>query len=119
MRRNALGWSMRWGFDACLDYKDTSAPIRAQLTDTAPQGVDVYFDNTGGDILQAALFAMRMNGRVSCCGAVSMYDGKPLPGPFGVPGLLITKRLPHGRVHRLRLHAPRRRRGTRSFHVGA
>ena len=81
------------GFDACLDYKDTSAPIRAQLADSAPQGVDVYFDNTGGDILQAALFAMRMNGRVSCCGAVSMYDGKPLPGPFGVPGLLITKRL--------------------------
>jgi NADPH-dependent curcumin reductase CurA len=81
------------GFDACLDYKDTSAPIRAQLTDAAPQGVDVYFDNTGGDILQAALFAMRMKGRVSCCGAVSMYDGKPQPGPFGVPGLLITKRL--------------------------
>jgi NADPH-dependent curcumin reductase CurA len=81
------------GFDACLDYKDTSIALREQLVRTAPKGIDVYFDNTGGDILQVALFAMRMKGRVSCCGAVSMYDGKPRPGPFGVPGLLVTKRL--------------------------
>jgi NADPH-dependent curcumin reductase CurA len=81
------------GFDACIDYKDTSAPLRNQLGDAAPDGVDVYFDNTGGDILQTALFAMKLKGRVSCCGAVSMYDGKPRPGPFGVPGLLVTKRL--------------------------
>lgn len=81
------------GFDACLDYKDTSAPLRNQLAEAAPEGIDVYFDNTGGEILQAALFAMKMNGRISCCGAVSMYDGKPSPGPFGVPGLLVTKRL--------------------------
>ena len=81
------------GFDACIDYKNTNAPLRDQLATAAPKGIDVYFDNTGGDILQAALFAMRMKGRVSCCGAVSMYDGKPKPGPFGVPGLLVTKRL--------------------------
>lgn len=81
------------GFDACIDYKNTNAPLREQLAQAAPKGIDVYFDNTGGDILQAALFAMRMQGRVSCCGAVSMYDGKPRPGPFGVPGLLVTKRL--------------------------
>jgi NADPH-dependent curcumin reductase CurA len=81
------------GFDACIDYKDTSAPLRDQLGKVAPDGVDVYFDNTGGDILQTALFAMKMKGRISCCGAVSMYDGKPKPGPFGVPGLLVTKRL--------------------------
>ncbi len=81
------------GFDACIDYKDTSAPLKDQLREVAPEGLDVYFDNTGGDILQTALFAMKMNGRVSCCGAVSMYDGKPQPGPFGVPGLLVTKRL--------------------------
>ena len=36
---------------------------------------------------------MNLKGRVACCGAVSMYDGKPKPGPFGVPGLLVTKRL--------------------------
>lgn len=81
------------GFDDCLDYKDTSAPLRDQLGKAAPDGIDVYFDNTGGDILQAALFAMKMKGRISCCGAVSMYDGKPSPGPFGIPGLLVTKRL--------------------------
>lgn len=81
------------GFDACIDYKSLEAPLRDQLGKAAPGGIDVYFDNTGGDILQAALFAMRMNGRVSCCGAVSMYDGKPKPGPFGIPGLLVTKRL--------------------------
>lgn len=81
------------GFDACLDYKDTSSPLKVQLAAVAPDGIDVYFDNTGGDILQTALFAMKMKGRVSCCGAVSMYDGKPQAGPFGVPGLLVTKRL--------------------------
>ena len=81
------------GFDACLDYKDTSAPLRKQLAAAAPDGIDVYFDNTGGDILQAALFAMKLKGRISCCGAVSMYDGKPQPGPFGIPGLIVTKRL--------------------------
>jgi NADPH-dependent curcumin reductase CurA len=55
--------------------------------------VDVYFDNVGGPILQAALFAMRLHGRIACCGAVSMYDGGPLTGPVGVPGLLVIKRL--------------------------
>lgn len=81
------------GFDACLDYKDESAPLPKQLAAACPHGVDVYFDNTGGDILQAALFAMNNGGRIACCGAVSMYDGKPRPGPFGVPGLIVVKRL--------------------------
>lgn len=81
------------GFDQCLDYKDTSAPLRKQLAAAVPKGIDVYFDNTGGDILQAALFAMRQRGRIACCGAVSMYDGKPTAGPFGIPGLIVTKRL--------------------------
>lgn len=81
------------GFDACLDYKNADMPLPKQLSAAAPEGVDVYFDNTGGDILQAALFAMKNQGRIACCGAVSMYDGKPRPGPFGVPGLLVVKRL--------------------------
>lgn len=92
--REKCDWVVKeLGFDACLDYKDTSIALRHQLAQACPNGVDVYFDNTGGDILQVALFAMRMRGRISCCGAVSMYDGKPRPGPFGVPGLLVTKRL--------------------------
>lgn len=81
------------GFDACLDYKDESTPLPKQLRKECPEGIDVYFDNTGGDILQAALFAMKQRGRIACCGAVSMYDGKPRPGPLGVPGLLVVKRL--------------------------
>ncbi|MEE4360864.1 MAG: NADP-dependent oxidoreductase [Pseudomonadales bacterium] len=81
------------GFDACLDYKDLQTPLPKQVRAACPDGVDVYFDNTGGDILQAALFAMNNRGRISCCGAVSMYDGKPRPGPFGVPGLIVVKRL--------------------------
>ncbi len=81
------------GFDACLDYKDTGLALPKQLAAAAPAGVDVYFDNTGGPILQSALFAMNNRGRIACCGAVSMYDGKPQPGPFGVPGLIVVKRL--------------------------
>ncbi len=79
------------GFDACIDYKGEELP--AALGQHCPRGVDVYFDNTGGPILQAALFAMNLHGRVACCGAVSMYDGGPLTGPVGVPGLLVVKRI--------------------------
>jgi NADPH-dependent curcumin reductase CurA len=79
------------GFDACVDYKGEEVP-RA-LAEHCPQGIDVYFDNVGGNILQAALFSMRQHGRIACCGAVSMYDGGPLTGPIGVPGLLVIKRL--------------------------
>jgi len=79
------------GFDACIDYKGED--ISAGLASHAPNGVDVYFDNTGGAILQSALFAMNQNGRIACCGAVSMYDGGPLTGPVGIPGLLVVKRI--------------------------
>ena len=81
------------GFDVCINYKSEDRSLRDRLQAAAPNGVDVYFDNTGGDILQTALFAMNLKGRIACCGAVSMYDTKPRPGPFGVPGLLVTKRL--------------------------
>jgi NADPH-dependent curcumin reductase CurA len=79
------------GFDACIDYKGEDVP-RA-IARHCPGGLDVYFDNVGGPVLQAALFAMRNFGRIACCGAVSMYDGGPLTGPVGIPGLLVIKRL--------------------------
>ncbi len=79
------------GFDDCIDYKGEDVP--AALGRVCPGGVDVYFDNVGGPILQAALFAMKLHGRIACCGAVSMYDGGPLAGPVGIPGLLVVKRL--------------------------
>jgi NADPH-dependent curcumin reductase CurA len=79
------------GFDACIDYKN--AKMSSALREHCPSGVDVYFDNVGGKILQAALFAMSLHGRISCCGAVSQYDSAEPIGPLGVPGLLVTKRL--------------------------
>lgn len=79
------------GFDACIDYKNEDVP--AQLKAHCPEGVDVYFDNVGGPILQAALFAMRNHGRIACCGAVSQYDSAVPRSPAGIPGLLVVKRV--------------------------
>jgi NADPH-dependent curcumin reductase CurA len=80
------------GFDAAIDYR--AEDVAQAIRDHCPRGVDVYFDNVGGPILESALFAMNPRGRVVCCGAVSQYDtGSPGPGPRGVPGLLVVKRL--------------------------
>ena len=80
------------GFDAAVDYKD-GALFKA-LRQAAPDGIDVYFDNVGGDILEACLPQMNLRGRIACCGAISQYDGTPsATGPRGVPGLIVVKRL--------------------------
>ncbi len=80
------------GFDAVVNYHDDG--FRQNLKEATPDGVDVYFDNTGGMILGAALFRMNLYGRIACCGVVSQYDtDRPEPGPKGVPGLLVNKRL--------------------------
>jgi NADPH-dependent curcumin reductase CurA len=80
------------GFDAAVDYK--SETIFKALKAAAPNGVDVYFDNVGGDILEACLPQMNLRGRIACCGAVSQYDGAPsATGPRGIPGLIVVKRL--------------------------
>jgi NADPH-dependent curcumin reductase CurA len=80
------------GFDAAVDYKD-GAVFKA-LKAAAPDGIDVYFDNVGGDILEACLAQMNNHGRIACCGAISQYDGAPsATGPRGVPGLIVVKRL--------------------------
>ena len=80
------------GFDAAVDYKAGALP--KALKAAAPDGIDVYFDNVGGDIFEACLFQMKLRGRVACCGAVSQYDGAtPAHGPRGVPGLIVVKRL--------------------------
>lgn len=80
------------GFHAAINYK--TERLSAALKEHCPKGIDVFFDNTGGPILEAALFRMNQGGRVVCCGVVSQYDtGDPAPGPRGVPGLIVTKRL--------------------------
>jgi len=61
--------------DAAFDYHDQ--PIDEQLSAAAPDGIDVYFDNVGGDHLEAALAALRRDGRAALCGAVSDYEGTP------------------------------------------
>jgi NADPH-dependent curcumin reductase CurA len=82
------------GFDAAVDYKAEGAGLRRALRAACPDGIDVYFDNVGGDIFEACLFNMNLHGRIACCGAVSQYDGAaPAHGPRGVPGLIVTRRL--------------------------
>ena len=78
------------GFDAAVNYKDPN--YRQSLKEATPDGVDVYFDNTGGMILGSALFRLNSGGRIACCGVVSQYDtSTPEPGPKGIPGLLVNK----------------------------
>ena len=80
------------GFDAAVDYK--AGGVYRALRAVCPNGIDVYFDNTGGPVLDAALSLMNLRGRIVCCGNVSQYDvEKPAPGPMAVPGLVVTKRL--------------------------
>jgi NADPH-dependent curcumin reductase CurA len=86
-------WLVReLGFDAAVDYK--AGGVRRAIAAVCPNGVDVYFDNTGGPVLEAALSLLNLHGRIVCCGNVSQYDvEKPAPGPMAVPGLVVTKRL--------------------------
>ena len=83
----------RLGFDAAVNHR--SETLKQDLRDACPDGVDVYFDNVGGPVLETILLLMREHGRIACCGAVSQYDEGPMgqPATRGVPGLLIMKRL--------------------------
>ncbi|AZI44326.1 NADP-dependent oxidoreductase [Deinococcus psychrotolerans] len=79
------------GFDAAFNYKDSS--VAKQLRQTAPDGIDVYFDNVGGDHLEAALFAFNPFGRAALCGAISQYNAaQPPSGPRNL-ALAIGKQL--------------------------
>ena len=79
------------GFDVAFDYK--VGPVLEQLNLEAPDGIDVYFDNVGGETLEAALSALRVHGRIIACGGISGYnEEKPRPGPSNLFNM-ITKRL--------------------------
>jgi NADPH-dependent curcumin reductase CurA len=79
-----------YGFDAAFNYKN--GPVSRQLREAAPDGVDVYFDNVGGDHLEAAIGSLNRNGRVTVCGMISVYnDTEPAPGPRNLARLIQTR----------------------------
>ncbi|MFI7669544.1 zinc-binding dehydrogenase [Nocardia sp. NPDC049526] len=78
------------GFDAAIDYRGEG--VLHRLRELAPEGIDVFFDNVGGDILDAALANLARGARVVICGAISSYnDDKPAPGPSRYMSLLIFR----------------------------
>ena len=78
------------GFDAAVDYK--SGDVRAALKEHCPKGIDVYFDNVGGELLDMALAMLRRRARVVICGAISQYnnEGGVVSGPKNYMSLLIN-----------------------------
>lgn len=69
-----------YGFDAAFNYKN--GPVAEQLAAAAPEGIDVYFDNVGGEHLEAAIGALNLRGRVAVCGMIAHYNAtEPAPGP--------------------------------------
>ena len=78
-----------FGFDAALDYK--SEDLRAGLRQHAPDGVDVYFDNVGGDVLDAVLTRLARGARIVICGAVSQYNAQQVRGPANYLSLLVSR----------------------------
>jgi NADPH-dependent curcumin reductase CurA len=78
------------GFDAAIDYKSEDVPAR--LRETCPKGIDVYFDNVGGPLLDAALARLAFRGRVVLCGAIAVYnDVRQPPGPKNYLNLLLQR----------------------------
>lgn len=78
------------GFDAAIDYK--SQDVNKALRELCPKGIDVYFDNVGGDILDAALARIARNGRIVVCGAISQYNNTtPVKGPSNYLSLLVNR----------------------------
>jgi NADPH-dependent curcumin reductase len=81
------------GFDACIDYKvhKDAASLSKALKDACPDGIDGYFENVGGMVLDAVLPRMNAFGRIALCGMIAGYDGQPLP--LAYPALILTNRL--------------------------
>ncbi len=78
------------GFDAAINYRTEN--LRRAIRQACPNGVDIFFDNVGGDILEEAILHLALRGRVVLCGAIAQYnDETPRPGPNNLP-LLISKR---------------------------
>ena len=79
------------GFDAAFNYKD--GPVAEQLQAAAPEGIDVYFDNVGGEHLEAAIASINLHGRIAVCGMISQYNAtEPTPAPRNL-AQIIAKRV--------------------------
>ncbi|WP_114972124.1 NADP-dependent oxidoreductase [Rhodoferax ferrireducens] len=81
------------GFDACIDYKlhKDAASLSKALKEACPKGIDGYFENVGGMVLDAVLTRMNAFGRIALCGMIAGYDGTPMPLTY--PALLLVNRL--------------------------
>ncbi len=81
------------GFDACIDYKlhQDAASLSKALKAACPDGIDGYFENVGGMVLDAVLPRMNAFGRIAVCGMIAGYDGAPLP--LSYPALILVNRL--------------------------
>jgi NADPH-dependent curcumin reductase CurA len=77
------------GFDACVDYK--AGNLRADLKAAAPDGIDAYFENVGGEILDAVMARMNAFGRIAVCGMIAGYDGRPMA--MQNPSTILISRL--------------------------
>ena len=78
-----------YGFDACINHR--TEDLRARVRETCPDGVDVCFDNVGGEFLEAALGNLALHARVVLCGAISQYDGAPPRGPRNYTQLVLRR----------------------------
>ncbi|NKI93578.1 NADP-dependent oxidoreductase [Rhizobacter sp. SG703] len=85
------------GFDACIDYK--AGPVKDGLKQHCAQGVDIYFDNVGGEILDTVLTRINRHARIVICGAISQYNNTtPVKGPANYLSLLVNRARMEGMV---------------------
>ena len=85
-----------WGFDGAIDYKKDN--VIKDIKRECPKGIDVYFDNVGGKILDSALIYLRMNARIVICGAISQYNNVKAEGPNNYLSLLVNRATMKGMI---------------------
>lgn len=87
------------GFDACIDYKQSPKAVREGLKQHCPDGVDIYFDNVGGEILDTVLTKINLRARIVICGAISQYNNtSAVVGPANYLSLLVNRARMEGMV---------------------
>ena len=83
-------WLKECGVDDVIDYKNSN--VAEELTRLAKDGIDIYFDNVGGPILESVLFLININARIICCGSISNYTGEQMPvGPRNLTMLIVRR----------------------------